>query len=664
MIGSSIERYKILEELGQGGMSVVYRGMDATLEREVAIKMLHGHLAGKPESRKRFHREAKAIAMLRHPNILEIYDYSSEDADNAFIVMEYIPGLNLRQFLSLHGPPPAEVAAALAIIICNALQHAHQNGVIHRDLKPENIMISTAGTVHLMDFGIAHVMGSETMTQTGSLLGSPAHMAPEIIEGLKADVRSDIFSLGTMIYWIATGQLPFDGQNAPQVLKRIIDGTYTDPAIVDPRIGSELAKIINQCMANAPENRFASVSEVRDELIHMLAANDFKDPAALFNQYFQDPETFTRNFPALIIPRLTLRGQKALRDHQIARATQCLGRVLTYEPNNAEVLASLNSISRQHTLRRTGVAVLVTLLLGTTLIGAYTITRKSSADKVTAAAEAARISHIALTTAALLDAENIIASSLSSAQALALHTALSEDTQHNARAMAQATITRARALSSSQRHNMLHANIAAPAFQTRPNLTVPPNLINPNKNIPANAIIQNDSAPKQPSTPIAVARPTSRYRFNVSPPAATLYIEGRAVSSIEAAQGITLSHGRHIITARSQGCKPFRQEILVDSEQTERIPIVLTWEDGFIHIQTNQDALAWLNNDAQPLPVQAGPQGTVLRIPFGPADKSPSEQTVNLRIAPRHDLQQSRRQTVNVRPGAHTNVNINFTSEN
>ncbi len=649
MIGTSMDRYKILEELGQGGMSVVYRGLDSVLEREVAVKVLRGYLASKPESRKRFHREAKAIAMLRHPNILEVFDYSSEDADNAFIIMEYIPGLNLRQFLLLHGPPPAEVAAAIALIICGALEHAHQNGVIHRDLKPENIMISNSGNVHLMDFGIAHVIGSETMTQTGSLLGSPAHMAPEVIEGLKADLRSDIFSLGTMLYWIATGELPFDGQNAPQVLKRVLDGNYIKPDIVDPRIGCELASIINRCMATAPEDRFQNAATVREALAQMLAANGFKDPTQLFIDYFVDPKAFTQNFPAILIPRLTLRGQKALRDHQIGQASQALGRVLTYEPNNAEVLASLNSISKQHTLRRAGFVVLATLIVAAS-IGLYVFTQVPSANDVALAAEAANITTIALTTAALLNAESIIQTSQNAAQNASRYAAVQTKTQQNATLIAQSVITQAQNQPANLRPLLFQANVSPKVFRPKIDVGITKNIAIAEKLVD--------------SQPVATARPTSHYRFNVSPPAATLYIEGRAISSIEAAQGITLSHGRHVITARSQGCKPFRQEILVESEQTERIPIILNWEDGFVHLQTNYNALVWLNDDAQPYPVRAGAQGTALRIPFGPADKVTSEQKVSLRIAPRHDLQQSRTQLVTVRPGAHANVNINFTADN
>lgn len=649
MIGTSMDRYKILEELGQGGMSVVYRGLDTVLEREVAVKVLRGHLASKPESRKRFHREAKAIAMLRHPNILEVFDYSSEDADNAFIIMEYIPGLNLRQFLSLHGPPPAEVAAAIALIICGALEHAHQIGVIHRDLKPENIMISNTGNVHLMDFGIAHVIGSETMTQTGSLLGSPAHMAPEIIEGLKADQRSDIFSLGTMLYWIATGKLPFDGQNAPQVLKRVLDGNYTKPDIIDPRIGCELAAIINRCMATAPENRFQNTAAIREALTNLLAANGFKEPIQLFHDYFADPNTFTQNFPAIIIPRLTLRGQKALRDHLIAQASQTLSRVLTYDPNNAEVLTSLNSISKQNSLRRASIAVLATLIIAAG-IGLYIFSRMPSPDDIALAARAANVSTIAMTTAALLNAESIIEISHNAAQNAALSAATLQSAQQNAAHLAQSVITQAQNRPTAYRPLLLQTNVIPKVIRPQPQ-------VGTSKNISITEKLVD-------MQPIATARPTSHYRFNVSPAAATLYIEGRAISSIEAAQGISLSHGRHVITARSQGCKPFRQEILVDSDQTERIPIVLNWEDGFVHLQTNQNALVWLNDDTQPLPVRAGAQGTAIRIPFGPADKVPSEQKVSLRIAPRHDLQQSRSQLVTVRPGAHANVNINFTTDN
>jgi len=237
-----LDRYKLLEQLGTGGMSVVYRAWDTALDREVAVKLLHPHLAGDPDSRRRFSREARAVAKLHHPNILEIYDFSGEGAPTAYIVTEFIRGVTLRQFADNHGFGPPALGALAAHTLTAAVEHAHQFGIVHRDIKPENAMVREDGFLKLMDFGIARIIGQgDLMTVTGALVGSPAHMAPEIIEGKNGDARSDIFSLGTLLYWLTTGVLPFAAGNTSAVLKRVLDGDCTDPRALRPDLSDQLA---------------------------------------------------------------------------------------------------------------------------------------------------------------------------------------------------------------------------------------------------------------------------------------------------------------------------------------------------------------------------------------------------------------------------------------
>src|SRR5262245_14271680 len=200
-------RYRLLEEVGQGGMAVVYRAQDSTLKREVAIKVLHPHLLAEGESKQRLEREAQAVAKLQHDNILQIFDYSGGDSPSSFIVTEFIDGQTLKQFLANRKAPLPEVAALIVVEVGNALEHAHSLGIIHRDLKPENVMVRKDGFLKLMDFGVAQVLDLERMTVTGQLLGSPAYMAPEIFEGKPLDFRTDVFSLGVILYQMATGEL-------------------------------------------------------------------------------------------------------------------------------------------------------------------------------------------------------------------------------------------------------------------------------------------------------------------------------------------------------------------------------------------------------------------------------------------------------------------------
>ena len=230
-------------------MSVVYKGLDTTLDREVAVKVLHPHLSTKPESRKRLEREAKAVARLHHLNILEVFDFAAEGSAEAYIVTEFIRGKTLRQFLNEESFQPPEIAAMVLYEISSALSHAHDQGVIHRDLKPENIMVRDDGVLKLMDFGIAKILDrDEKMTMTGALVGSPAHMAPEIIEGEEAGAEADIFSLGTMLYLFATGKLPFTAANTTATLRRVLDCQYDDPRQVMPTVSDALAEIIATCL--------------------------------------------------------------------------------------------------------------------------------------------------------------------------------------------------------------------------------------------------------------------------------------------------------------------------------------------------------------------------------------------------------------------------------
>jgi eukaryotic-like serine/threonine-protein kinase len=257
LVGRHIGRYRILEELGSGGMSVVYKGLDTALEREVAVKVLHPHLAGKDESRRRLAREARAVARLHHPNILEVFDFSDEGAQDAFLVTEYVRGRTLKEYVDEAGHlQPPELAAMVVHEIAAALAHAHEAGVIHRDLKPENVMVREDGVLKLMDFGIARLLDiDERMTVTGALVGSPAHMAPEIIEGHEAGPQADIFSLGTILYDLIVGRLPFTASNATATLKRILDGHYEDPRQRVPTLSDELADICATCLAKDPDQR-------------------------------------------------------------------------------------------------------------------------------------------------------------------------------------------------------------------------------------------------------------------------------------------------------------------------------------------------------------------------------------------------------------------------
>ncbi len=307
------ERYTLIEEVGQGGMAVVYRAQDETLKREVAIKILHQHLAGEPDSKARLEREAQAVAKLRHENILEIFDYSGLGSASSYIVTEFIDGQTLKQYLNGRPLGFSEVAALIAVEVCHALAHAHSLGVIHRDVKPENVMIRKDGLIKLMDFGIAQVLDFQRMTVTGQLLGSPAYMAPEIIEGKQLDFRTDVFSVGIMLYLLATGELPFSGRNPHEVLRRIAEGKFADPRTVGRGVDQVLARIITRALAHRPDDRYPDVAPMCDDLTAYLAEAGLTDVRAELRAYFADPAAYDQALPKRLAAALTESARDAAR---------------------------------------------------------------------------------------------------------------------------------------------------------------------------------------------------------------------------------------------------------------------------------------------------------------------------------------------------------------
>jgi ABC-type oligopeptide transport system substrate-binding subunit/serine/threonine protein kinase len=253
------DRYRIDSELGQGGMGTVYKGFDTVLKREIAIKMMTESRLG-TEGRSRLLQEAQAIAQLSHPNIITIFDVG-EQQESPFIVMEYVEGINLYQ------QPPKEIEAIVGIIqqVCAALVHAHENGIIHRDLKPENVIIAPTNTVKLMDFGLARSISSR-LTSEGTILGTVYYLAPELAQGQAVDQRSDLYSLGVMLYELTTGELPFVDDDPLAVISQHIHAPVVPPGAKKDKIPPALEALILKLMEKDPSYRPASAKEVLDQL--------------------------------------------------------------------------------------------------------------------------------------------------------------------------------------------------------------------------------------------------------------------------------------------------------------------------------------------------------------------------------------------------------------
>jgi serine/threonine-protein kinase len=264
--GTPGSRYRLVQKLGKGAMGEVSLGEDTKLDRKVAIKTIRPDVdMGSREAiemRHRFVREAKTAGKLTHPNIVTVYDSFEGEGGIAYIVMEYVEGDTLANIIKKARLSAAQIKHII-VNAANGLQHAHDNGVFHRDIKPENIMISPkTGVTKLMDFGIARLVESN-MTATGSVLGTPAYMAPEQCTGQKVDARSDLFSLAVVLYELLTGQRPFPGSKITEVMLAILQKDPARPSGVDPmrKVSPEWDPVVLKALEKKPEDRYRSVNE-------------------------------------------------------------------------------------------------------------------------------------------------------------------------------------------------------------------------------------------------------------------------------------------------------------------------------------------------------------------------------------------------------------------
>jgi serine/threonine protein kinase len=262
-VGALIGRYRLVERIGGGVMTHVFTAYDEGADQTVALKFIAAEMQDEPETRERFYREARITAAIRHPNIVSVLDVG-DDAGRPFIVMELLKGLPLGEYLEANSPVDTRTLLDLIIQLYQGLQAAHEHGAVHRDVKPSNCFVQDDGVLKILDFGLARLHAS-TLTASGTVVGTPAFMSPEQVEGRQVDVRSDIFSAAGVGYFMLSGRAPFAAPDLPRTLHALL---YDEPApITETPVPDELRHVLSRAMAKSPENRYQHCAEVLTDLI-------------------------------------------------------------------------------------------------------------------------------------------------------------------------------------------------------------------------------------------------------------------------------------------------------------------------------------------------------------------------------------------------------------
>ncbi len=428
-----LAKYEVFEEIGHGGMATVYRGRDRRLGRDVALKVIHPHLRDSADVARRFADEAKAVAKLRHRNIVEVFDVSGEDEREQYLVVELIRGRTLRKLLEDHGPMPPEIAGAVLLEILAALGHAHAAGVVHRDVKPENVLVEhrrasslpsedtptgavgstrslragdraerserppepgTRTVVKLTDFGIAKLLDAQGVTSTGQVLGSPAHMAPEQIEGGEVDERADVFAAGVLLYECVVGSLPFRGNNPAQVLRRVLEGLYPPAERERPTVGKRWSALIDRALSHAPGDRFASAGDmaaaVETELARVGLLGESTSPRVELEAWLDDPEGYAEQHQVRLVKRLSALAATARAEKNVLAAAGDYNRALAYAPSDPDLLRAMTRLMRAERRRRVLLRTLpVALVLGAGIVSFFVARRVHHAQVVARHAELA-----------------------------------------------------------------------------------------------------------------------------------------------------------------------------------------------------------------------------------------------------------------------------------
>ena len=306
------DRYEIIKSIGEGGMANVYLAKDTILDREVAVKVLRGDLSTDEKFIRRFQREALSVSNLSHPNIVEVYDVGEEDGQY-YIVMEYIEGKTLKQLLNKRGALTLPEVIDIMTQLTDGLAHAHEAYIIHRDIKPQNIMIEDNGTVKITDFGIAMAVNATQFTQTNSVMGTVHYLPPEQANGKGATVKSDIYSLGILMYELLTGSVPFKGDNAVEIALKHMKEKLPSIRKQNPLIPQSVENIVIKACAKNPRNRYDTVKEMHDDIVDAMERENEKKIVFEYPENdLDEPKVNTLSKPKKVVDKPTEEEEKLL----------------------------------------------------------------------------------------------------------------------------------------------------------------------------------------------------------------------------------------------------------------------------------------------------------------------------------------------------------------
>ena len=515
-------------------MASVHRGLDRRLERAVAVKILHPHIAERADARERLAREARAIAQLRHENVIEVYDFDIDNPHLTWLVSELVEGTTLRRFIERSGPVLSEIALLVVVDLARALRAAHARGIIHRDIKPDNVLLGPEGRPKLSDFGIAKVLSEAGMTTTGHLVGSPSYMSPEQADGQKVDHRTDIFSLGVVLYRLVTGNLPFKGGTPLETIRRVAVTEYPDPMEACPKASPAVARIIRRCLERDPDARYSSMDLMLEDLQRVAADAELGAAADVLPLYFADPGGVEARLRPRIAEALRRRGRLFLDGGDEPRALECLARAQTLAEGDlptTELVAQLR-LRESRSRRRIPAAVLALAGALAIALGGWWVFRRAA---------------VIVAPVASVDAGDA---------------PLAARPEYDAGAL---------------------------AARPEPDAGVTPVAPEPEPEPEPETLARTARSPKRrrrPPPPVVEARPEPEPEPAPAPPStgtlhvgtpvwADVYVDGELRGRAPNQSRYALSPGPHQVEARKPDCTPFRTEVVIHAEQTKRLRLKL-----------------------------------------------------------------------------------------